>query len=149
MGFRKFILAIPLVLFSNIVIADEITGTWQQIDDRTGTPKAIIQISKQVDASFTGKIIKLTPRVGYTPRQICKNCPSPYTNKPILGLDILKGLVETKQPNHYSGGKIIDPLSGKLYSVRIRVNESGKRLTLRAFVGVSSLGRSQTWIRLD
>ncbi|MBP6113516.1 MAG: DUF2147 domain-containing protein [Acinetobacter sp.] len=149
MGFSKFLLAIPLVLLSNVVIADEITGIWQQIDDRSGTPKAIIQIRKESNASYTGKVIKLTPRAGYTPRQVCKNCPAPYTNKPILGLDVIKGLVESKQANHYDGGKIIDPLSGKLYSVRARLNESGKRLTLRAFVGVSSLGRSQTWIRLD
>lgn len=149
MGFRKFLLAIPLVILSNLVFADEITGIWQQIDDRSGTPKAIIQIRKEANSSYTGKVIKLTPRAGYTPRQTCKSCPAPYTNKPILGLDVIKGLIESKRSNHYDDGKIIDPLSGKLYSVRAKLNQSGKRLTLRAFVGVSSLGRSQTWIRLD
>lgn len=149
MGFSKFILVIPLILLSQIVIADEITGIWQQIDDRSGTPKAIIQIRKETNASYTGKVIKLTPRKGYTPRELCHNCPPPYANKPILGLDVVKGLVKAKQENHFDSGKIIDPLTGKIYSVRAKLNESGKRLTLRAFVGVSSLGRSQTWIRLD
>lgn len=149
MGFSKFFLAIPLVMLCNVSFADDITGIWQQIDDRSGTPKAIIQIRKEANSTYTGKIVKVTPRPGYTPRQTCNNCPAPYTNKPIQGLDVIRGLVQTKQSKQYDQGKIIDPLSGKLYSVRAKLNESGKRLTLRAFVGVSSLGRSQTWIRLD
>lgn len=149
MGFSKFFLAIPLALLSHTVFANDITGIWQQIDDRSGTPKAMIQIRQESNASYTGKIIKVTPRAGYTPRQTCKDCPAPYTNKPILGLDVIKGLIAAKQNNQYDQGKIIDPLTGKLYSVRAKLNPSGKRLTLRAFVGVSSLGRSQTWIRLD
>ena len=129
--------------------AQDISGTWQQIDDKTGSPKAIIEIRKEANNTFTGKITKVTPRVGYTPREICNKCPAPYTNQPILGMEILKGLKHVEGTKNYEKGRIIDPLSGKIYDAKMKLNASDKRLTMRAYVGVSALGRSQTWIRLD
>ncbi|MBE9402498.1 DUF2147 domain-containing protein [Acinetobacter albensis] len=126
-----------------------ISGTWQQIDDKTGSPKSIIEIRKEANNTFTGKITKVTPRVGYTPREICNKCPAPYTNQPILGMEILKGLKHVEGTKNYEKGRIIDPLSGKIYDAKMKLNASDKRLTMRAYVGVSALGRSQTWIRLD
>lgn len=147
MGFNKFGFVMILATLSGAVYAKDITGIWQQIDDKSGAPKALIQIRKEANNTYTGKIIKVTPSPGYTPKQYCNHCPAPYTNKPILGMDVLKGLNQQENSNLYSKGTIIDPLAGKVYSAQIKLNESGNRLTLRAFVGVSSLGRSQTWIR--
>ncbi len=44
---------------------------------------------------------------------------------------------------------MIDPLAGKIYDAKVRLAANGKRLTLRGYIGVSALGRSQTWIRQD
>ncbi|MDD2946969.1 MAG: DUF2147 domain-containing protein [Acinetobacter sp.] len=44
---------------------------------------------------------------------------------------------------------VIDPLAGKIYDAKVRLNASGKRLTLRGYIGISALGRSQTWLRVD
>lgn len=144
---NKIGLSITLALLSSVVFAKDLSGLWQQIDDKSGAPKALIQIRKDANNTYTGKIIKITPRPGYTPREYCSNCPAPYTNDPILGMDILKGVSQISSSNNYDKGKIIDPLSGTIYSTKIKVNESGNRLTMRAYMGVSSLGRSQTWIR--
>jgi uncharacterized protein (DUF2147 family) len=136
-------------LFSTHVFAEDITGIWQQIDDKTGAAKAIIKIDKEANNSFTAKIIKVTPRPGYSPRETCNNCPAPYTNQPILGMEILKGLKYVEGTHNYEKGRVIDPLAGKIYDAKVRLNANGKRLTLRGYMGVSALGRSQTWIRLD
>ncbi|MFV5491523.1 DUF2147 domain-containing protein [Acinetobacter sp. ASP199] len=129
--------------------AQDLTGTWQQIDDKTGSPKAIIEIRQENNGSYVGKIVKVTPRPGYTPQKTCNNCPAPYTNQPILGMDVLTGLKHVAGTNNYEKGRVIDPLAGKIYDAKVRLNASGKRLTLRGYVGVSALGRSQTWIRQD
>lgn len=129
--------------------AQDITGTWQQIDDKTGAAKAIISISQEPNNTYSAKIVKITPRPGYTPREKCNNCPAPYTNQPILGMTIIKGLKQVEGSNHYEKGKVIDPLAGKIYDAKVRLNNTGKRLTLRASLGVSVLGRNQTWIRAD
>ena len=137
-----------LLSANSAVFAQDLTGTWQQIDDKTGSPKAIIDIRKESDGTFTGKITKITPRPGYTPRETCVDCPAPYTNKPILGLDVLTGLKASGSSNFISG-KILDPLSGKIYSTKAKLSPNGNRITLRGYIGVSALGRSQTWIRHD
>lgn len=147
MKFNKLGLVLSLSIFSGAAFAQDISGIWQQIDDKSGAPKAVIQIRKEANNTFTGKIIKITPRPGYTPRAQCNKCPAPYTNQPILGMDILKGLVPVKNSNNYEKGQIIDPLAGKIYSARVKMNPTGSRITVKAYIGVSTLGRSQTWIR--
>ncbi|PJG43123.1 signal peptidase [Acinetobacter tandoii] len=138
-----------LVIASTAALAQDISGTWQQIDDKTGSPKAVIEIRKESNNTFTGKIVKITPRPGYTPRERCNNCPAPYTNQPILGMEILKGLKQVEGTSSYEKGRVIDPLSGKFYDAKMKLNASGKRLSLRAYIGVSALGRNQTWLRID
>ena len=64
-------------------------------------------------------------------------------------MDILKGLKQVKDSNNYEKGRVIDPLAGRIYDAKIRLNSTGKRLTLRAYMGVSTLGRSRTWIRIQ
>lgn len=146
MSKNKAILAIILSTLSASLWAQDISGNWKNIDDKTGASKAVIEIRKESNGSYTGKVIKVTPRPGYTPKETCINCPAPYTNKPILGMDILKGLTFVKD-DQYTGGKIIDPLTGKIYSMKAKLSSSGKRLSMRGYIGVSALGRSQTWIR--
>ena len=131
------------------VAAQDLSGLWQQIDDKSGSPKALIEIRKESNGTFVGKVVKVTPRPGYTPRDTCVNCPLPYKNKPILGLDVLTGLKHVEGTNNFDKGRIVDPLTGKVYDTKVRLNANGKRLTLRGYMGVSALGRSQTWIRQD
>ena len=145
----KLTVALICSALGSFALAQDITGTWQQIDDKTGSPKAVIEIRKEANQTYTGKIIKVTPRPGYTPRELCNKCPAPYTDQPILGMDILKGLKQVKDSNNYEKGRVIDPLAGRIYDAKIRLNSTGKRLTLRAYMGVSTLGRSQTWIRIQ
>ena len=37
--------------------------------------------------------------------------------------------------------------AGKVYKAKVRVDEGGKKLLVRGFIGISLLGRSQTWTR--
>lgn len=134
------------LLSSVSIFAEEITGTWIQIDDKTGSPKALIEIKKQTNGSYSGKIIKVTPRPGYTPRETCFKCPPPYTDQPILGLEIFQSLQHV-DGNNYANGRVLDPLTGKIYGLKGRISPNGKRLILRGYVGISALGRTQTWIR--
>lgn len=138
--------AFASLMFSGSLFAADLTGTWQSIDDKTGSPKALIEITKAENGTFTGKIVKVTPRAGYTPKTMCVDCPAPYTNKPLVGLEIIKGLQHVDN-NNYANGRILDPLAGKMYSLKGRLAANGKRLTLRGYVGISAIGRTQTWIR--
>lgn len=146
---KKILLAALTTGLMGNAFAEDISGIWKQIDDKSGASKAIIEIQKEANNTYSGKIIKVTPRPDYTPREKCNNCPAPYTNQPILGMTILKGLKHIEGTNNYEKGRIMDPLAGKIYDAKMRLNATGKRLTLRASIGVSVLGRNQTWIRAD
>ena len=131
---------------SSLFAADDLSGTWRSIDDKTGFSKALIEIKKDCKGVYTGKIIKILPRPGYTPKTHCQDCPAPYKGAPILGLTVLDGMKQ-KNTTEYEGGTILDPLSGKIYKSKIKVSNNGKRLRMRGYVGVEVFGRSQTWIR--
>ncbi|OAL80853.1 signal peptidase [Acinetobacter sp. SFB] len=144
----RLLAALLLSTSSSAVFAEDLSGVWKNIDDKTGSSKAILEIRQENNGTYTAKIVKITPRPGYTAKETCVNCPAPYTNKPILGMDVLKGLKPAAGSN-FTDGKIIDPLSGNIYSMKAKLSPNGKRLTLRGYVGVSALGRSQTWIKND
>ena len=143
---KQLIGVLLLSAVSSFSFAEGIIGLWQTIDDKTGAPKALVEIRKEADNTYAGKVVKLTPRAGYTPKETCVDCPAPYTNKPILGLDSLTGLKHSSG-NNYTGGRILDPNTGKVYSMKAKLSSNGNRLTLRGYVGVSVLGRTQIWIR--
>jgi uncharacterized protein (DUF2147 family) len=147
---RGLLLASSLIFsaMGNYAFAKDISGIWKNIDDKTGSSKAILEIRLEKNGTYTGKIVKITPLPGYTPKDTCIKCPQPYTNKPILGMNILSGLKYVND-NNFANGKIIDPLSGTIYNTKARLSTNGKRLTLRGYVGVSAIGRSQTWIKDD
>ena len=147
---KVLVLSTSLILsaIGSTAFAEDISGMWKNIDDKTGSSKAVLDIRKEKNGSYTAKIVKITPRPGYNAKETCVKCPAPYTNQPILGMDILKGLQHISNGS-YANGKIIDPLSGNIYSTKAKLSSNGNRLTLRGYVGVSALGRSQTWLRVD
>ena len=145
---KQLIGALLLSAVSSFSFAEDIIGLWQSIDDKTGAPKALVEIRKEADNTYAGKVIKLTPRAGYTPKETCVDCPPPYTNKPIIGLDVVTGLKSTDGLN-YTSGRILDPNTGKLYSMKAKLSSNGKRLHLRGYLGISALGRNQIWIRAE
>ncbi len=145
---KQLIGALLLSAVSSFSFAEDIIGLWQSIDDKTGAPKALVEIRKEADNTYAGKVVKLTPRAGYTPKETCVDCPPPYTNKPIIGLDVVTGLKSTDGLN-YTSGRILDPNTGKLYSLKAKLSSNGKRLHLRGYLGISALGRNQIWIRVN
>lgn len=127
--------------------SDDLSGLWRTIDDRTGFSKALVRMDMAKDGSYQGTIVKIIPRPDYTPQEFCKNCPAPYTNKPMLGLLVLTALKASSRDGYYVDGKVMDPLSGRIYNGKARLSKDGRRLSMRGYVGVSMLGRSQSWVR--
>ncbi|MGN5766054.1 MULTISPECIES: DUF2147 domain-containing protein [Acinetobacter] len=145
---KSLISILFLTMISSFGFAQDITGLWQSIDDKTGAPKGIVEIRQEANGTYTGKVVKITPRTGYVPKEICVDCPAPYSNKPIIGLDVLTGLKHSEGLN-YTSGRILDPNTGKIYSMKAKLSANGKRLHLRGYLGISALGRNQIWIRTE
>jgi uncharacterized protein (DUF2147 family) len=49
--------------------------------------------------------------------------------------------------DEYQGGEILDPENGKVYRVKMNLQDRGRTLHVRGFIGFSLFGRTQIWIR--
>ena len=137
---------LPLTTFADV----SIVGKWRNIDDQTGFSKGIIEIYKEQDGTYAGKIYEINARPGYIPQEYCYKCSGEKRNKPIVGMTVIWNFVNTpEKPLHFDKGTILDPSSGKVYRGKLRLSENGKRLNLKGFIGIEMLGRNQTWLRVD
>jgi uncharacterized protein (DUF2147 family) len=121
-------------------------GLWKNIDDASGKPKALIRIT-ETNGALTGKIEQLfrEPNEDQAPK--CDKCEGARKDQPIVGMTILSGL--KKDGDEYAGGEILDPNNGKVYKSKLHLTDGGKKLSVRGYIGVPMLGRSQTWVRQD
>lgn len=119
-------------------------GKWKTFEEGTGRAKSIVQIYDQNGAVF-GKVEQglIPERAG----RKCDKCTDDRKGQPIVGMVIIRGLKQ--KGDEYSGGDILDPENGSVYSCKLKVIENGKKLSVRGFKGVSLLGRSQVWERVE
>jgi uncharacterized protein (DUF2147 family) len=120
-------------------------GFWNTISDEDGKPRALVEI-REVDGRFVG-VIKALLAPGEDPEKVCEKCPGERKGRKIVGMEILRGL--KAEGSEWGRGEILDPKNGKTYRASMKLEDGGKRLVVRGFVGFSLLGRSQTWIRTD
>jgi len=120
-------------------------GTWRNIDDKTGEAKAEIRIV-EANGVLTGRIDK---RLGKDarPEDACKECKDDRKDKPLDGLEIIRGAKKAEGKDVWEGGKILDPENGREYTLRLTPIEGGKRLEVRGSIG--PFGRTQTWVRVQ
>ncbi len=119
-------------------------GVWRTIDDKTGKGKSLVRIT-EINGEFRGTIEKLfrEPNEDQTPN--CEKCTGDTKNKPVLGMIIMTGLKTDGEM--YTGGEILDPANGKTYKCKVWLEDKGKKLNVRGFIGMALLGRTQVWIR--
>lgn len=101
----------------------------------------IIEITRAADNTYQGRIIG-----GNAPHRLDQHNPDPgRRQQELLGQTIMLGLHDDGA-GHWSGGSIYDPDSGRTYKCRIELLDPD-HLKVRGFIGISLLGRSQTWSR--
>lgn len=122
-------------------------GLWKSIDDKTKTERSQVRISES-GGVLTGRIEKLlAPDANANAK--CDKCDDDRKDKPIVGLEIIRGVKKAEADNTWDGGTILDPAEGKVYKLRLQTAEGGKKLEVRGYVGVPMLGRTQTWVRVE
>ncbi len=143
----RFVLAVFAFAFSALAFAadgDSPVGTWKSFDDKSGEPKSIIEISDN-GGTLEGRIVKLFRKPGEDPDPVCDKCTDDRKGQKVVGMTILTGL--KPDGDEWSGGKILDPKNGKVYSAKLSLVEGGSKLNVRGFLGFSLLGRTQVWER--
>ena len=119
-------------------------GLWRTIDDKTGRESGAVRIV-ETNGTLYGNIERITDPA--RAKLTCTNCTDDRKGKPLIGLNIVRGL----KPDGagWSGGTIVDPESGSIYKSSMKLEDCGRKLSVRGYLGISLFGRSQTWLRAE
>lgn len=126
--------------------ADPLNGTvWKTIDDETKQAKALVMFKEQANGTLSATIQRT-----YMPKDDspCLQCEGPYKGKSLKGVTIAYGLTNMGK-SHYEQGNVVDPKTGKTYRLKADLVSNGQVLNLRGYLGISLLGRNQTWVRVQ
>lgn len=141
---QKSFLAISLVVLSFSTQAQmSPVGNWNTVDEKTGEVKSQIRVT-EANGAVTGTIAKLL-RKDAKQDAVCEECTDDRKDKPLIGMQIIRGAKKAEGKDVWEDGKILDPENGKTYGLRLTPIEGGKKLEVRGSVG--PFGRTQTWIR--
>ncbi|TAG05022.1 MAG: DUF2147 domain-containing protein [Betaproteobacteria bacterium] len=138
-------LALTSMLVCGAVSAQTIAGAWKTIDDSTGKERSIVRIT-EANGVFSGKVEKLLAPDA-KPDAKCDKCTDARKDQPIIGMTIIRDV--KKNDDVFDGGDILDANNGKLYKVRMKLSDAGKKLEVRGYIGTPMLGRSQNWVRVE
>lgn len=122
--------------------ADAILGVW-----KNGSGKGHIQIYKH-NHKYYGKIVWLRDAVDPAtgkPKVDRKNTDPGQRSKPLIGLVMLKDF--TYDDGEWNDGRIYNPSDGKEYKAYMKLKDQ-KTLMVRGYIGVSLLGKTDTWTRV-
>jgi len=104
------------------------TGLWQTIDDKTGQPKALVQIVQDGDGTLTGKILTGLGN-NDDPNRRCTACTDSRKDQLMKGMTIINGM--KSDGDTWDGGQILDPENGKLYKCKMHLDDGGQKLVVR------------------
>ena len=133
--------AAVLLLAVATVVANptDIEGTWLSADG-----DGLIEIRVAGD-ELRGTILG-SPNDDPDREEFDVHNPDPeLRGRKLIGLEIISGF-QYDGDGKWSGGRIYDPNSGKTYRGKIRLVDNDE-LHLRGFIGISLIGRTETWTR--
>ena len=135
-----FALIFSLTSFAQKNNGDAIIGNWL-----TGNQKAVVQIYKE-GGKYFGKIIwlKIPTYEDGKPKVDKHNPDKTKQTTPVMGLNLLKDFVF--DVDKWVDGTIYDPEKGKTYSCKIWMKDD--KLDVRGFIGISLIGRTDTWYKV-
>lgn len=144
----RILAILPLLLLSatGALAAESVPplGMWKTIDDATGQQRGLVELYMEGD-ELKGRILDTFPAAGEPADPVCLKCGGARKDQPVKGMTFLWGL--TRDGDQWRGGEILDPANGEIYDAKLKVIDDGGKLEVRGFLGLSLLGRTQTWLR--
>lgn len=124
--------------------SQSIFGKWKTIDDRTGKPKGIIEISEK-DGLMYGHVVEILEKGKED--VTCEKCEGDLKNKPVVGMEIITAAKEFDD-GEWKGKRLFDPEQAMTFRCKIWLNpDNSDELKVRGYLAF--IYRTQTWIRVE
>ncbi|UJX24823.1 MULTISPECIES: DUF2147 domain-containing protein [Pseudoalteromonas] len=137
-------ITLSALLFSQYTFAAlNPVGLWKTINEETNEAKSLVRISEQ-NGVLTGKVEKILNPAKQD--AICEECDGDKKNQPILGMTIIEGATDAGDGS-WQDGEILDPNSGKTYTLKLTPQEQGQVLEVRGYIAF--FYRNQYWQRVE
>ena len=130
-----FLLAAPTFAQNSVI------GLWKNVE---GDKVTMIRVYEQ-GGKVMGKIEKVLKNNVEDTQARCTSCKDEQKDKPMAGLQLIWDM--EKDGNRWSGGKLLDPDSGRVVNCRLETDEGGKVLKVRG--SVAFLSKTQSWSRVE
>jgi uncharacterized protein (DUF2147 family) len=146
--YHSFVAAglLAAAMLAHAADTDSPVGRWQTYDDRTNQPRGMVRIYDQ-DGKLFGRVERAADKKG--DGAVCTACTDDRRGQPIEGLVIIRNMAKSADdPLEWTGGDVLDPENGKIYRFRMKLEDHGATLQARGFIGISLIGRTQTWKRI-
>ena len=138
------LIALPLLALSAAAFAQTSpVGSWTTIDDKTKKPKSVVEIYETTNGSLAARVAEIL-HSDRGPNPVCDKCKDDRKNKPITGMEIIRGM-KAEGGGEYAGGTILKPDEGKVYKSKMELVDGGKKLEVSGCIAF--ICKSQTWIR--
>lgn len=138
---RYFLMTLSLLLATSPALAagEDVFGTWL-----TGDGDGWVTISPN-GTGLSGTIAG-SPNDDPQRSTVDDKNPDPQLrSRKLAGLEIVSGF-EFDGDDRWTGGTIYDPNSGKTYRCIITIKDRNT-LHVRGYIGISLIGRTETWTR--
>lgn len=120
-------------------------GLWKSIDDQTGEVKSLVRIVESRGV-LSGRIEQVL-RKGVRADAVCMKCTDDRRRQPIVGLEIIRGAIRAADGKAWEDGEILQPETGRTFTLRLALLEGGRKLEVRA--SKFGIGRTQVWVRAE
>jgi uncharacterized protein (DUF2147 family) len=149
--FLSYLLALgvlAVLVFPSVLSAapgsNAITGTWL-----TSKADSKVLVYPCGNGEFCGRLTWIKDSVDREgrPYRDTENPLAPLRSRFVNGLTILNGL-KSNSLGKWDAGTIYDPESGKTYRCKAELEGKGK-LKFRGYVGISLLGKTEIWTRVE
>ena len=130
---KKSIYSLAVLMFLSVMVlgqANQVVGIWL-----TSEGDSQVEITRKSDNKYYGRLVWLKDPLNEEGRTKIddKNPDKAMQNRPLKGLELLKGFTYNNDNKEWAGGTIYDPQNGKTYDCYMWL-DGNNSLKIKGFV---------------
>ena len=143
MNFKGIFFILLSTLICQMVLAksaEDLSGEWKAIDDRSGYAMVRVKIVKKNKNQYDGYVLEAFA---------IPNTHRTYNLNKAKGFHVLRNLVQdSNDPYLLKSAQIVDPVTHQRFYVQGKLNRNGNHMFLRHPSSEKHFGRKIAWVRI-